>query len=176
MELFPKDQVSYGDRQFSPIHKSLMGLCPIKLIDQLATSTTAIDDKDDRGRTTLYWACLRGDRDAVETLLFYQADPNRACEKGETPLIIACRLSLHANGIVRLLLDNNADVSLADNFNRNALYWACALNENSMLQTLLSFKPDTTKTAILRGISWILSTESATINRLCICFLKMGQM
>ncbi|KAF2232683.1 ankyrin [Viridothelium virens] len=77
LDFFPQAEDSLDDRQFSRIHKCVLGFSSYDLVSELTISTSSINDVDDLGRTPLWWAARRGDSDAVLTLLQFNADPNR---------------------------------------------------------------------------------------------------
>ena len=73
-------------RQFSTIHKIVLGIFFDSLESELERSTAIIDQADARGRTPLCWAVIRNDSSAVKTLLAYNANPNAFDEVGHSPL------------------------------------------------------------------------------------------
>lgn len=64
------------NRQFTVLHKVVLGLIPKQLQDELEYSTKDIDVVDSSGRTCVSWAAARGDEKSLGTLLQYGADPN----------------------------------------------------------------------------------------------------
>ena len=78
-----------------------------------------VDEKDATGRTTLSWACQRGDPLAVSQLLKCGADPNMSDSRGRTPLHWATQSSsIESMG---LLLAHRADMELQDRDGRTPL-------------------------------------------------------
>lgn len=63
-------------REFTLLHKIVLGIALIPLAEHLNFSTSDINAKDVTGRTALHWASVRGDIQAIETLLAFGADPN----------------------------------------------------------------------------------------------------
>ncbi|KAL9071606.1 MAG: hypothetical protein Q9157_005414 [Trypethelium eluteriae] len=95
LELLPQEEDSLDDRQFSRIHKCVLGLTGSDLVSELTISTSSINDVDGFGRTPLWWAARRGDSDAVLTLLHFNADPNARGHQ-RVPTGIMPTLPLHA--------------------------------------------------------------------------------
>jgi ankyrin repeat protein len=123
LELFPQDEGSLDERQFSRIHKSVLGIIGTKLKDELDISTSTIDDIDNLGRTPLWWASRRCDVGAVTLLLEYGA----CCEPlgmrdGGSPLLAAATAGNEE--IVRLLLEHNPDIRACEETTRNSLHLA----------------------------------------------------
>ena len=73
-------------RQFTVLHKIVLGLIPKHLGTELQYSTKEIDLKDSNGRTCVSWAAARGDVSALKTLLEYGANPNLADDGGSAPI------------------------------------------------------------------------------------------
>lgn len=63
-------------RNFSAIHKIVLGISGIPLASQLQRNSVNINIHDVSGRNPPQWAATRGDVDALETLLRFGADPN----------------------------------------------------------------------------------------------------
>ena len=85
--LFPLKDDNLEERQFSIIHKSVLGINSHKLQEILAIHGDKFDMADAHGMTPLIWASLRGEVVAVEHLLNAKADPNATHAKDLTPLI-----------------------------------------------------------------------------------------
>ncbi|KKF92403.1 Serine/threonine-protein phosphatase 6 regulatory ankyrin repeat subunit B [Ceratocystis platani] len=74
-------------RQFSVIHKVVLGLFPDKnLAVELDASTSGINAADIGGKTSLAWAAFRADQKSLQLLLDYGADMNKADKSGNHPL------------------------------------------------------------------------------------------
>jgi ankyrin repeat protein len=82
--------IEYSDyldeRGLTPIHTIVLGISGASLDDYLSLSAADIDKKDVMGKTPLYFAAVRGDLDAVSTLLRHDADPNVTSDALWTPL------------------------------------------------------------------------------------------
>jgi hypothetical protein len=113
LELFPQDEGGLDERQFSRIHKCVLGIIGTKLHDELEVSTSAIDDVDNLGRTPLYWAARRGDYEAAKLLLDYGARSEvPGMRKGTEPILAAARAG--DDSILGLLLQHGANVEATD--------------------------------------------------------------
>lgn len=64
----------------------------IKLRVQLLLNVP-VDQEFKGGSTPLGWACYRGDEEAIELLLEFKADVNKADHMGYTPFLEACRVT-----------------------------------------------------------------------------------
>jgi len=83
----------------------------VDLLMELGASTEPDVDPSFQGLnwTPLMIACRFGDRlSCVQTLLLWGADVNASRQYGRTPLLIACE-HCKSVGLVRMLLENNAD-------------------------------------------------------------------
>lgn len=100
--------------------KAYLGLCP-KPFDYVLRSTprASVDLTDDVGRTTLHWASLWGDWEAVEKLIHCGSDPNKTDNFGCSSL----HLSVSGDSrCLELLLRAKADVDLKEVNDRTALH------------------------------------------------------
>ncbi|XP_048742322.2 transient receptor potential cation channel subfamily A member 1-like [Ostrea edulis] len=97
------------------------------------------------GYTPLIISVLNGNKEIMETLLFYSASVNLADQKGNTPLHLAAfmgRLDL-----VYILLRNNAKVNIQNSDGNTPLHVLCQSRADDSLQlihTLLRTDTDTT--------------------------------
>jgi ankyrin repeat protein len=92
------------------------------LRQQLALSTSEVDDTDADGRTALSWAAAKGDADTVKILLEFGANPNACSHRSQSPLQWAGQNpSERCAEIMEALLDHGADVNLVDFQNRIVL-------------------------------------------------------
>ena len=124
----------------SPLHRAYLGISGATF-EEVLTSTprSAIDQVDGTSRTTLSWACGRGDCYTAVKLLACGADPNKPDISGRTPL----HWSTYAKGscCTSLLLAAKADVDQKTHFGRTAFSMlACAcLSEFSSLKFFQTF-------------------------------------
>ena len=81
-----QDQDYIDAREFSTIHKIVLGLIHKDLRAELETSTAYINIGDSRSRSPLSWAAIRNDEKAVRTLLEFGADPKLKDNLGDTAL------------------------------------------------------------------------------------------
>jgi ankyrin repeat protein len=123
LELFPRDEGDLDNRMFGRVHKCVLGIIGTSLRDELDVSTAQIDTVDNLGRTPLYWAASRGDKDAVRVLLDFGAQCNtKKVAKGGSPLLAAAKTA--NEDIVRCLLEHGADIAVRCDESRTALHWA----------------------------------------------------
>lgn len=115
----------------SPLHRAYLGISSAKFGEALAsTSRSAIDKTDATGRTTLSWACARGDCYTVNRLLACGAEPNRPDLSGLTPL----HWSTYSNSscCTSLLMSAKADVNQETRSGETAVTMlACACHSES---------------------------------------------
>lgn len=108
-------------RQFTILHKIVLGLIDRDLEGELELSTAAINDTDAQSRTPLCWATIRNDHSSVETLLAYGADPNIADHTGSSCLHFA-----RSPHVCQALLNKHADVHARNRmYSRTALHSFC---------------------------------------------------
>lgn len=137
LELFPVDEGGLDERQFSRIHKCVLGIIGSNLVDELQISTAAINTPDNMGRTPLYWSASRGDEAAITTLLQFGAKQSIPGGIKISPLHAAAK-GAHT-GAVKLLLENGADVNstLGEDFMTPLHYAVAKNNGNSTVPFLL---------------------------------------
>lgn len=124
-------------RQFSVLHKIVLGINQYSLRSQLAASTIGIDDVDANNRTSLSWAAARRDETAVKILLDHSANPEIRDFEGNTALTQAVR-STHLPTI-QLLLDYGADTNKRDAYGGTVLHQACvAKDDPGILKPLIA--------------------------------------
>ncbi|KAI4202608.1 MAG: hypothetical protein LQ348_001487 [Seirophora lacunosa] len=108
-------------RQFTILHKIVLGLIDRDLKGEVELSTAAINDTDAQGRTPLCWATIRDDHSSVETLLAYGAGPNIADHTGSSCLHFA-----RSPHVCQALLNKHADVHARNRmYSRTALHSFC---------------------------------------------------
>lgn len=143
LELFPVDEGGLDERQFTRIHKCVLGIIGSSLVDELNISTANINDQDNTGRTPLFWACSRGDEKSVRLLLQFGAKQISSGKIGakDSPLHAASQAG-HGE-IARQLLLHGADVNLKGEADMTPLFYAVAKNDgNSCVDVLLEYGAD----------------------------------
>ena len=103
-------------RQFTILHKIILGLIPKLLKDELEFSTKGIDAVDSSGRTCVSWAAGRGDTEKLRLLLDCGANPNIPDIRGSTALHHVANLACY-----ELLIDHDADVFARNEFGHTTL-------------------------------------------------------
>ena len=116
-------------RDFSVVHKIILGLTSIDLEAYLKLSTSTINDQDSGGRTPLSWAVSKGDSHLVQILLQYGADTGIVDNFKASPLHHAARASNPT--CLRLLLDYGANVNAKNYRGRSPLHFASAYNDGA---------------------------------------------
>lgn len=80
------DTDSLNDRNFTPLHRIILGLSSLDLRSYLDTTTADLDARDSLGKTALCWAASRPDAGMVEALLDYGASLTISDRRQQTPL------------------------------------------------------------------------------------------
>ena len=126
-------------------------------INQAPLATTTITARDENNNvhiypaepdsTALMIACCNDNTEMVKLLLKNNANPNVQSSRKFTASIYATRNC----GIFQMLLDHNADLTLADYCHRSVLYWACTVGNIKLVKMLLEIKPDLVQMNEIRG-------------------------
>ncbi|KAK3291813.1 HET and ankyrin domain protein [Chaetomium fimeti] len=106
----------------------------------LSQSGFSVDDRDETGRTPLWWAVEYNNEDTFQFLLEHGARLESRGPSGLTPLMRAA-----ASGrpqMIRLLLDKGADSQARDFQGRTAVYQAVANGHCEAVKVLLDDKAD----------------------------------
>ena len=114
--MFDDDDFLQG-RQFTVLHKIVLGLIPKQLHDELEYTTKEIDAVDSSGRTCMSWAAARGDLNSLKTLLQYGGDPNLPDTQGSTPLHF-----VRSAECCNLLLAQGANLTARNIYGHTALH------------------------------------------------------
>lgn len=124
--------------QMGPLHRSVLGFAGTSIRESLKCSHDfAIDAKDSRGQTALYWAALRGDSQAVSYLLQAGADVNMKNSHGSGILTAA----LISNDIVciKAILKSGCEVNYTDADGYTPLHHSCRHGLNvTVMKSLLN--------------------------------------
>ena len=102
----------------------------------LKNGTNPNTQRDSNGNTPLLLECIKKNKQGVELLLKYGADPNKASAY-ELPLVVACKNSNLE--IVRLLLNYGADVNKPDPYRTTPLMEACINKRLRIIKLLLKY-------------------------------------
>ena len=133
------DQSQFDIFQFPQLHKAYLGIAGVTFEMALASiQRPNVDEKDATGRTTLSWACQRGDPLAVSQLLKYGADPNMSDSRCRTPLHWATQSSSIES--MSLLLAHKADTELQDRDGRTPLALCSIIRKVDFMKLLLDAK------------------------------------
>ena len=107
-------------RQFTILHKIVLGLIPRTLQSELDYSTRDLDAVDSSGRSCLCWAAARGDEDSLKTLISYGAEINLPDGQGNTPLHHARTVTC-----IDVLLKAGVDLHARNSFGHTPLHAVC---------------------------------------------------
>lgn len=111
-------------RDFTMLHKVILGLASSDLGQLLSDSTVDLNTLDNNGRSPVSLAAERGDLEALSTLLRYNPDVNISCTSGSSPLHFA---SCAQNpSCMKPLLGAGAIVDSFTNWNQTPLIYAAA--------------------------------------------------
>lgn len=91
-------------------------------LQAMELTSEAINTLDRTGYSMLMYACKNGHIDVVKLLLDKGADPNLVGCGGRTSLMIS--VSSGRESVCRLLLENNASISMKDESGNSALHYA----------------------------------------------------
>lgn len=121
--LFPS--IEYDDWGLEELHKIILGILPLDLGTQLQKPVlqAQVNLPDNRGRTPLHWASLRGDAHGVDKLLLAGADPNCQAFGKDTPL--HCAAISQNPRVYELLLMAGANPVFVNSWGDTALNCAC---------------------------------------------------
>ncbi|CZR58736.1 uncharacterized protein PAC_08628 [Phialocephala subalpina] len=124
-----------------------------------------LNKKDDRKRTALIWAALKGNETLVQLLLEKGADIEANDNDGKTALLWVTLLG--KENLVQLLLEKGADIEAKNSDGRTALLLVALLGNEAIVQLLLKegadieAKDNDGRTALLRAA--LLGNEAAVL-------------
>jgi len=103
------DHDQLDERQFTPLHRIVLGMISKNLARALEVSTAHIDALDSSGYTPLAWASARGDHRSVALLLEHGASLTIANEVGDEPIHLAAQTG--NIDTIKVLVRAGADVN-----------------------------------------------------------------
>ena len=112
--LFPDQTNALDERDFSPIHKTILKLEYCNINQQIRAYHNQINSPDSDGHTALMWAARRDDTESLNLLVQAGADVHLRNHRGMPALHHAARASREES--VRLLLSAGADPRQLDTF------------------------------------------------------------
>lgn len=104
-------------------------------VKELLASGTAVDTKDERGRTILMLAAVQNNEELFDFLIAKGANPNARSLEGETPLLMAAKAG--SKKMVDYLIEKGADPAATDNFGRTTLMYAAASGNVDLVKFFL---------------------------------------
>ena len=104
--------------------------------DKFPIDTTNVHWADSQNATILYMATFMGNISLVKKALACQANVNQTCNKGETPLFIACANG-HTEILKELLKNPGIDINKAQTSGTTPLYIACQNGHIEIVKVLL---------------------------------------
>jgi ankyrin repeat protein len=105
------------------------------VMELLLKKGAKIDGRNKAGETALMWSMH--DKNKVAILLKYGADINAAARSGNTPLLIGC-VGNNQYEIVKMLLDNGANISAKNNEKETALMRAALFGDTATISLLIN--------------------------------------
>ncbi|KAL8933061.1 MAG: hypothetical protein Q9216_006542 [Gyalolechia sp. 2 TL-2023] len=106
------DDVELNERQFTTLHKIVLGMIGNDLCDELELTTANINAADSSGNTPRAWASARGDHKSVVLLLQHGASLNVPNDVNAKPIHL---VALTGNILtIRALVEAGADVDSID--------------------------------------------------------------
>ena len=110
-------------------------------VDILISSGANVNTADDYGVTPLHLACMNKDLTSITKLLVAGADPNKARQTGETPLMSCANLGVTEG--VKALIKHGADLEAKENReDQTALMWAAAEGHAEVVKVLVANSAD----------------------------------
>ncbi|KAL8931144.1 MAG: hypothetical protein Q9208_000248 [Pyrenodesmia sp. 3 TL-2023] len=103
------DDGQLDERQFTTLHKIVLGMIGNDLVDELEITTAHINAVDSSGNTPLAWASARGDNGSVVSLLEHGASLDIANNLDAKPIHLAAQTGNTTT--IRALVQAGADVN-----------------------------------------------------------------
>ena len=126
---------------FSPLAQAIFYGNNPEAVDILISSGANVNTTDDYGVTPLHLACMNQDLSSITKLLVAGADPNKARQTGETPLMSCANLGVTEG--VKALIKHGADLEAKENReDQTALMWAAAEGHAEVVKVLVANSAD----------------------------------
>jgi len=120
-------------RGLTTLHKIVLDIIQKDLRMELETSKASVNIGDAKKRTSLAWAVIRDDLNAVADLLAFDADPNSIDDEGNSPLGF-----VKSSGVCKALLDAGVDINTRNtDYQRTPLHMVCHVHGNVEVVNLL---------------------------------------
>lgn len=144
--------------QMGPLHQSVLGSAGTNMQELLKCSHNfAIDQKDSRGQTALYWAALRGDMQAVSYLLAAGAAINMKTNH-ESGILTAALISNNVP-CIETIMKSGCEVNYTDADGYTPLHHCCRHGLNTaIIESLLKSGNDKNGTTKLGHSALMLAT------------------
>ncbi|CAO1597455.1 hypothetical protein XANCAGTX0491_001262 [Xanthoria calcicola] len=124
------DDAELDERQFTTLHKIVLGMIGKSLADELEVTTAYINATDSSGNTPLAWASARGDHKSVVLLLEHGASLNIANDLNSQPIHLAAQTGNITT--VRALVQAGADVNaVVRRTHMTPIHYAAEYQDNS---------------------------------------------
>lgn len=103
------DDAQLDERQFTTLHKIILGMLGKNIADELEVTTAYINALDSSGKTPLAWASARGDHQSVSLLLEHGASLDIANDVHEKPIHLAAQTG--NIDTIRMLVQAGAEIN-----------------------------------------------------------------
>jgi ankyrin repeat protein len=150
-----------------------------KLIQELIAQNIDVNEKDENGKTALFYAIGLGDFDLLKLLFKKGANINLKDNKGQTPLMYAIGQNLKNSRIeiieLLLLLNKNININEKDNMGDTALMIATLGNQLEVVKLLLekganvNEKNNNGTTALMNLAKAYYTPDTAEVAKLLLC-------
>lgn len=104
---FSRESDWIEEQNFTPLHRSILGLSPLSLAAMLRDDPNAVHTTDAQGRTALDWATARAQLSDMRLLIEHNSNVNSMDFMGRTTILHA--VDSHNDEAVRILLEAGAD-------------------------------------------------------------------
>ncbi|KAL8796206.1 MAG: hypothetical protein Q9182_007419 [Xanthomendoza sp. 2 TL-2023] len=143
------DDGQLDERQFTTLHKIVLGIIGKNLTEELGVTTSHINAIDSSGNTPLSWAAARGDSESVVVLLEHGANLSIANDVSISPIHLAAQTGNIAT--IRALVQAGADVNSVTLDSNAPIMLAVANNSHECIRRLIEAGADC---SIVRDSQW----------------------